>query len=101
MADSLMNYDALEKASAKVKQCKENFDSMIKDLTKSLSELTGQWDGAAKKEFDTQFEALKPKLNEFVALLGRYELELKAEVKSEQERQAERKVKIGTELEYH
>lgn len=101
MADSLMNYEALEQAETKVKQHKKNFDSMISDLTQNLSNLTGQWDGAAKKEFDTQFEALKPKLKDFAELLGRYGLELKAEVKSEQERQAQRKTNIQNNLEFH
>ena len=101
MADSHMNYEALEQAETKVKQHKENFDSMISDLTQNLSSLTGQWDGAAKQAFDEQFAALKPQLEKFAELLGRYGLELKAEVKSEQERQAQRKTDIQNNLEFH
>ena len=102
MADSLMNYEALEQAETKVKQHKENFDSMISDLTKNFNGLTGQWDGAAKREFDAQFESLKPQLDKFAALLERYGQELQSEVKSERERQAERTVKIRENLgEFH
>lgn len=98
--DSLMNYEALEQAEVKVTQHKRDFDTMINDLTKNIANLTGQWDGAAKKEFDAQFEALKPQLKKFSELLGRYSEELKAEVKSERERQSERTVSIRNSLEF-
>lgn len=101
MADSLMNYESLEQAETKIRQHKESFDTMISDLTKNISNLTGQWDGAAKKEFDAQFESLKPQLDKFAALLERYGQELQSEVKSERERQAERTTKIRTNLDFH
>lgn len=102
MADSLMNYESLEQAETKIRQHKESFDTMISDLTQNISNLTGQWDGAAKKEFDAQFDSLKPQLDKFAALLERYGQELQSEVKSERERQAERTAKIRVNLgEFH
>lgn len=99
MADSVMNYESLEQAATALKTHKENIDQMLSDLTQHLGSLTGQWEGVSKREFDEQFEKLKPNIQKFAQLLENYSKELKTEIQSEQERQQNRKTVISTNLE--
>lgn len=80
MADVTMTYEAMRSAADQVKLHKENFDSMISGMTAILSGLNGQWEGVAKTEFETAFQNLKPTLQKFSELLGRYGTELNQEV---------------------
>lgn len=98
MANVTMTYEAMSNASAQVKTHKENFDSMISSLTTIVSSLNGQWEGVAKTEFENAFQNLKPTLQKFSELLGRYSAELDKEVATVMEQQSSSAQRIGGNL---
>lgn len=101
MAKILIDYDALEQAEKKISQHKENFDTMIGDLTSTINKLNGQWEGTAKNEFDAQFESLKPQLKKFAELLGNYAVALNNTVQAGQNVDIDAGKNIGDTLNFH
>lgn len=100
MADVTMTYEAMRSAADQVKLHKENFDDMISGMTSIISSLNGQWEGVAKTEFETAFHNLKPTLQRFSELLGRYHTELNQEVSgmSEKEQSSARRISSNLSL---
>ncbi len=98
MPNVTMNYEAISSASAQVKAYKQNFDSMITGMSAILSGLNGQWEGAAKEEFENQFAVLKPTLQKFAELMGRYSDELDKEVADMMEKESGSAQRISHQL---
>lgn len=98
MANVTMTYEAMSNASAQVKTHKENFDSMISGMTTIVSSLNGQWEGVAKTEFENAFQNLKPTLQKFSELLGRYGTELDKEVAGMMEKESGSAQRISSNL---
>lgn len=100
MADSVVTYEALSTAATNVAHHKQNFDDMIKGMDGIVSSLEGEWKGQAKAEFENEFAKLKPTLEKFSELLGRYSDELNKHVNRTIENEAAGKQSINQSLSF-
>lgn len=98
MPNVTMTYEAMSSASSQVKTHKQNFDSMITGMSSIVSSLSGQWEGVAKTEFENQFAVLKPTLQKFAELMGRYSTELEKEVADMMEKESGSAQRISSNL---
>ena len=71
---------------------------MISGMTTIVSSLNGQWEGVAKTEFENAFQNLKPTLQKFSELLGRYSSELDKEVAGMMEKESGSAQRISSNL---
>ncbi|WP_314060582.1 WXG100 family type VII secretion target [uncultured Vagococcus sp.] len=64
-------------SAAKYKQGSQNITETLQMLTREQETIRSNWDGAAFRSFDDQFQALTPKIQEFSQLLEDIDMQLK------------------------
>lgn len=76
MAQIRMTPAELKSKAARYGRGSEQVLEVLKDLRNLQSELRGEWEGAAFRQFDSQFEQLQPKVQDFAELLKEIQTQL-------------------------
>lgn len=84
-ADSAMCYASVEELAKQVKQSREQFDEMRKNLASLKNNLTGLWQGKSRSLFISSYEDLEIKLESISEVLGNYADEFALAVEQQKE----------------
>ena len=71
-ADISMSYGSMEALAKEINNVNGEFNTMRSGLASLVSSLNGEWEGAAKKEFEVAYSKLAPKLEAIGNVLTRY-----------------------------
>lgn len=83
--DSAMGYSSVEELAKNVKQTREQFDEMRKNLANLKNNLTGLWQGKSRSLFVSSYEDLESKLESISEVLGNYADEFTLAVEQQKE----------------